>query len=74
MKREMFIFYGTTPLLHPYLSFCHLSSTSHNYIAHGSDGIENPLVTVAILGPPNAGKYPLFNRFCDLSNNKTYRL
>ena len=70
----MFGFYGTTPLFHPHLSFCYLSATSHNYFAHGSDGIENPLVTVAILIPPNAGKYTLINMFCDMSINKTYRL
>ena len=54
----MFIFYGAAPFLHPYLYFCHLSSTSHNYIAYGSDGIKIPLVTVAILGPPNDGNIP----------------
>ena len=74
MKRKVFDFYGTTPLLLPQFSFCHLSSTSHNCVAHGCDGIKNPLVTVAILGLPNSGKYPLFNRFCNLFNNKTYRL
>eukprot|EP00592_Proboscia_alata_P014646 CAMPEP_0194399434 /NCGR_PEP_ID=MMETSP0174-20130528/126660_1 /TAXON_ID=216777 /ORGANISM="Proboscia alata, Strain PI-D3" /LENGTH=625 /DNA_ID=CAMNT_0039195847 /DNA_START=351 /DNA_END=2225 /DNA_ORIENTATION=- len=38
------------------------------------DDPSNPLVTVAILGPPNAGKSTLFNRFIDPEINKTYRL
>ena len=67
-------FYGSTPLLHPYLCFCHLYPTSHNYVAHSSDGIENSFVTVTILDPPNVGKYTLINMFCDMSINKTYRL
>ena len=39
-----------------------------------SSTIEDQLLTVAILGPPNAGKSTLFNRLMCRESNRTYKL
>jgi len=38
------------------------------------EDLPSPLVKVAVLGPPNAGKSTLFNRLLDKSINKSYML